>query len=202
MLFFTGAYRQLQALDQEMADRIAANEAAHMNFVTQRALLDRLPSLTAPPVFKIDERSLAAAAAPLRDRLRQARELAAENHLWRAYQAMRPAVPAAGWVFAGWLAVPAAIRALFYFILAPLAARRPPVVIGTASRHGPVTPLGEPRAGGDANISAVSQQVMLVPSHELVVRQEYCQSQTAGVRADTRLLFDGRRWLTAIAAHL
>ena len=201
-LFFTGAHRQLQVLDREVADRLAANEAAHMDFVAQRALLDRLPSLTAPPIFQVNESSLAAAAAPLQDRLRQANDLAAENHLWQAYQAVRPVFPTAAWVFFGWLAVPAAIRAFFYFVLAPLAARRPPVVIGAPSPHQPTTPLRKSPAGGDARISAVSQQIVLTAGQELVLRPAYCQSQPTGVSVGTRFLFDRRRWLTSIAAHL
>jgi len=200
---YTPANRQLHALDKRVADLWTANEEAHKAYRKQQAILKLVPSSMPLRAFGLDEQRLAAAAAPLRERLLRARNLAAESYLWRACNAVRPLLPVAFGVLAGWWLVPAAIRTVFYFVLAPLAARRPPIVIGAVDRKAPVSRSPAQRSCDEGSlISAVSQQVMLTPGHELLIRPDYCQSQPMGVVATTKVLFDWRRWLTSIAAHL
>ncbi|WP_313033002.1 hypothetical protein [Massilia alkalitolerans] len=192
-LFFTEDYRQLRALDAQLAQLRARNSAAHRAFVAQRALVNTLPAVGAPAVFRLNEEALAAASAPLRQRLREVEELAGTSGAWRAYGLVQPLLLPALLVLAAWWLVPAAIRALFYFVLAPLAARRPAIVVKDA----PSTPTRT-----SARISAVSHRLALAPGEELLIRPDYCQSQPAGVLVATRLLFDWRRPLSSLAARL
>lgn len=195
-LFFTGSYRELQALDAQIGQLRARNETAHRAFVAQRALLDGLPSVSAPGAFHLDRQALDAAAAPLRERLREVEQLAGTSGAWRAWQVLRPLLLPALAVLVAWWLVPAAMRTLFYFVLAPLAARRPPIVIAARGPGMPAALSATPR------ISAVSQRVRLAPGDELLIRPDYCQSQPAGVAIATRLLFDWRRPLSSLAARL
>ena len=194
----TPSYRRLQALEQQVKVLAAANHAAWLAFRDQRILVQRLPSLPPPGAFQVDEAGLAAAIEPLRARVRQAERLATENRAWQTWLAVQPVLPAAlAWLAAWWL-VPAGIRTVFYFVLAPLAARRPPIVIA-----GSATPASRGvEESGAALVSAVSQRMQLAPGEELLIRPEYCQSLPAGLKASTRLLFDWRRPLTSIAARL
>ena len=202
-IFFTEPYRQVQALERQIQTLRIANDGAHKAYLAQRALLDQLPTLPARADFRIDEQRLAAIAAPLRERIVRAEALAARNVVWQAWQAVQPLLPAALGVLLGWWLVPAAIRALFYFVLAPLAARRPPVVFAAPERGAPASAPAEPHAGRDgARISAVSHKVALAPGHDMLVRPDFCQSQPTGVRITTKVLFDWHYWLTSIAAHL
>ncbi|MGI4720692.1 MAG: hypothetical protein ACRYGO_22495 [Janthinobacterium lividum] len=212
---YTPQYARLRALEQEEAALVRANNRAHRQFLAQQALLERLPALDPAAAFRIDEARLASATAALRERLAEAERLAASNLAWRAYAAVRPVLPAAFGVLLGWWLLPVAMRSVFYFVLAPLAARRPPIVIGKAG-HAVATAAtaataaeaaDEPRPDGDrarifARLSAVSLQVSLGPGEEMLIRPDYCQSQPVHVRADTKLLFDWRHCLTSIAAHL
>ena len=200
---FTEPYERVQRLEREVDDLRAANRKAYKDFRTQQALLDGL-SLPAPiAAFRVDEQRLVALAAPLRERLRRAEGLSEQNHLWQAYLVVRPVLPAALGVLIGWWLVPAAIRTFFYFVLAPLAARRPPIVIGQAQGSAPASPSANAqRARQSSVISAVSRNVTLAAGDEMLVRPDYCQSQPAGVQVTTKLLFSWRHWLTSIAAHL
>ena len=195
-LFFTDDYRQLRALDAQAARLRARNSAAHRAFQAQRTLVDTLPAIGAPAAFRLNEEALAAAAAPLRERLREVEQLAGTSAVWQAYGVVQPLLLPALVLLAGWWLLPASIRALFYFVLAPLAARRPPIVLGDA----PAVP-GVP-ARMAARISAVSHSLALAPGEELLIRPDYCQSQPAGVAVSTRLLFDWRRPLSSLAARL
>jgi hypothetical protein len=200
---FTRAYEQLKALEPQVKSLRAATDQAHLAFLAQAAVLKQLPSPAALAAFQPNEERLAAVMAPLRERLLHARQLAAQNTLWRGYQALRPVLPAALGVLLGWWFVPAAIRTLFYYGLAPLAARRPPIEIGGACRNAPVsTTFGQGSGEDGSRISAVSKRLTLAPGHELLIRPDYCQSLPTGAIATTKLLFDWRRCLTSIAAHL
>ena len=192
---FTGPYLRVQQLEAKVNGLRAANRKAYQDFLAQQALLERLALPVPMAPFQVNEQRLAVITAPLRERLRQAEGLAAQNHVWRAYQVVRPVLPVAIGVLAGWWLVPAAIRTFFYFVLAPLAARRPAIVIGKT--------LGIAAQGRRSSlISAVSQNVTLAPGDDMLVRPDYCQSQPAGVHVTTTLLFSWRHWVTSIAAHL
>lgn len=134
---YTAAYRRLQALDKQVKDLRIANEHAYRAFLAKQDVVKRAPSPGALPAFAVDVQRLAAAAEPLRERLLRARRLAAESYLWRAWHAVRPLLPMAFAVLAEWWLVPAAICTLFYFVLAPLVARRPPIMIGPIDRTTP-----------------------------------------------------------------
>jgi len=200
---FTAAYKQLQILNPQVITLRGKTDDAHLAFLRQADALKQLPTAKVLTAFQISERRLTAATAPLRERLLQARALAAENVLWRGYQAVRPVLPAALGVLVGWWFVPAAIRTVFYFALAPLAARRPPIAIGAAKGPGPASPSFEQRSGNDGTlISAVSHRVTLAPDHELLIRPDFCQSWPASAIVTTKVLFDWRRCVTSVAAHL
>ena len=87
---------------------------------------------------------------------------------------------------------PYAIRTLFYWLLAPIAARQRPVQLlpaGTA-----ISPPEQP--------SAVSLASALAPGHELLVKQGYLQASSHGGTKDDRMLLDWRLPVTSIAAGL
>ena len=194
-------YQRLKNLEEASSRLVVANNKAHRDFVAQQTLVQRLPAPGSAAVFRIDAQRLENATAELRAKLAQAENLAQRSRLWQAYQAVHPVLPAAFGILASWWLVPAALRTLFYFVLAPLAARRPPIVIDARARHASASPPAQPDTD-HALISAVSRRVSLAPGDEMLIRPAYCQSIPVGVGASTKLLFDWRRPLTSIAAHL
>ncbi len=192
---------RLKRLEEASGRLVAANNQAHQNFVAQQTLVRRLPAPGSAAVFRIDAQQLEGVTATLREQLAQAEDLAQRSRLWQAYQAVHPVLPAALGVLAGWWLVPAALRTLFYFVLAPLAARRPPIVIDAHALHALASPPEQPDID-HALVSAVSRRVTLAPGYEMLIRPAYCQSIPVGVGASTKLLFDWSHPLTSIAAHL
>lgn len=205
-LAFTPQYRELKRLEQALATHAGASQAAHRRFEAQRRRLARFSIPGAAPVFRIDAQGLALAGAALREPLARAEQLASRSLLWRGWLAVRPVLPTALGLLLAWWLVPAAIRAFAYFVMAPLAGRRPPVVIGdrAAGAKAAMAAMAPQLApgGGSVRISAVSHRVVLGAGDELLVRPAYCQSLPAGAHPRTALLFDWRRPLTSIAAHL
>lgn len=187
----TAMFRQKGRLRIDINRLLLANDRAFRAFQAQQSLLNRLslPSDVSP--FHLDEKRLDQAAAALQEPLLRAESLAARSLLWRAYQAALPVLPLAFAVLIGWWLVPLGVRTLFYFVLAPLAARRPPIVLGLTAQSIPCAPLS----------SAVSLTVVLAPGTEMLVRPDYCQSQPAGVDVSTKVLLDWRHSMTSMAAQ-
>lgn len=187
----------------EVSTLKAQADAALARFRKQKQLVDQLPRAPAIAQLVIDEQGLIAAAAPLHQRAARARALAARSIAWQGYQAVKPVLGTAVGLLVAWLAVPFAIRAVFYFLLAPLAARARPIVIARkqeseALRFAVPDPIDET----GPLISAVSKRVVLAPGDEMLIRPAYCQSQPEHVDVRTKVLFDWSYWLPSIAAHL
>jgi hypothetical protein len=106
------------------------------------------------------------------------------------------------WLIAATL-IPFAYRVIAYHVLAPVAARWPPMRFGTAG----TTPMGKGPAPGSEK-SAVSVTITLGPDDEALVRQDYLQSSSLTGAKRTRWLLDwghpftsfasGMRFLTAV----
>ncbi|WP_323143684.1 hypothetical protein [Massilia phyllosphaerae] len=200
---YSATRRQLRALETQVAAQTARTDAALVRFRRQKALVEQLPRAPDLATLAIDERRLAAAAAPLAGRLRRAETFAAQSVAWQTWQVVKPVLGAAVAVLVSWIVVPFAIRAVFYFVLAPLAARARPIVIA-GPRDGDDRPFHAWRRlrGSAPQISAVSQRLTLGPGDEMLIRPAYCQSQPEHVEVGTKLLFDWSYWLPSIAAHL
>lgn len=89
--------------------------------------------------------------------------------------------------------VPFAIRAFCYFVLAPLASRRPPVSFDST---GSIFPLSEPGS------SSVSLSITLQAGEEALVRQDYLQSSSLAGSKSTVWLLDWRHALTSLASGM
>lgn len=87
---------------------------------------------------------------------------------------------------------PLAIRTLFYWVLAPLAALQRPITLLE-----PGVPIPVP-----ADRSGVSKAVRLEPGEELLVKQGYLQSPSDSGSKATQILLDARFALTSLATGL
>jgi uncharacterized protein (AIM24 family) len=90
------------------------------------------------------------------------------------------------------------IKAIWYWLLAPIVEKQPPIRIRMGGAAGPASP-GEPAR---CKISAVSQDIVLDDGDELLVHPDYLQSSTSHSRKGTKLLLDLRYPFTSIAAGM
>jgi hypothetical protein len=98
------------------------------------------------------------------------------------------------WLLLASILVPYAIRAFCYFVLAPIAARRPPIRLHVPGGVGAAIP--------PADRSTTSVGVQLEEREELLVRQDYLQSSSGRGDKATRWLLDPHHPFTSIAAGL
>ena len=102
-------------------------------------------------------------------------------------------LPAAFGVLVGILLMPVFIRALFYFVLAPLASRLPPIRILPNDRAPAIAPSPP---------SSVSVAIDVMPGQELLVQPGFLQSSSQPARKETKWFLNPRLPFASIASGM
>lgn len=186
-------YRQCGQLKALQARLLADNQRAEGDYQRQLALAQEIQPLPPLAAFAPDRGEVQALLAPLRERQAQLQELRAGNWFARLSAPLRAIMPTAFLILLGAMLTPLAIKALFYFVLAPLAARRPPVRLLPGS-------LGE--LALESGHAAVSREVTVDASHELLVHPDFLQSASIAGHTDTCWLLTPRYPLTSLASGM
>lgn len=203
MVPMTPPYKQLTALQDEENELFARNQQAHRDFLAQQTLLDQWPTLARPGPFRVNAERLQTILQPVRERINHATEIVSRHWFDHAFNAVRRVAPTALAIVLAACLLPLVMKLLFYFALAPLAARRPPIIVdGTAS--GTPDMLGRLRVeeARAHRISAVSHTLTVGKEDELLIRPDFLQSLPAGIRTDTKWMLDWRCPFTSLAAGL
>ena len=189
----TAEYQKLQALNERRAQLLTDNQLADADYRRQLALVNSgrnptpLPSLALPPSTVND------ALQPLHARMDELRELERVNWVGKLWRPVQEVLPAALLILLGVILTPIAIKALFYFLLAPLAARHPPVRL-------------LPDSDGDLTLetgaSSVSRAITVDSVHELLVHPVFLQSASVAGEKTTQWLLNWRFALTSISAGM
>lgn len=192
---------RLAALDEERRRIINETRQAHVAYELQRNALARIGPFRPALAFAADRQRLDAALAPLTAHIDKTTALVSTNMLSRLWQPFRQALPTAALILALGFLIHLAVKAFFYFVLAPMASRLRPIRLdpGLAGR---VSARGAQAAGAtDIRIaSAVSQSVVLEPDEELLILPDFIQSSSATSSNRTRWLLDwSHPWTSLIA---
>lgn len=196
----SAAYAQMAQLQAEETRLRANNLDAWRRHAAQQARVDAGPASSAIAPFTVDQARIDAAVPGLAGEIdRLDARLRANWWRWLREQLARYG-PAAALLVLSAILVPVAIKALFYFVLAPLASRIKPLSIArelhldAGRRH--LAPAGQPR------ISGVSQELSLQPGDTLLIHPAYLQSSPVGTRKNTQWLLDWSYPLTSLAAGM
>jgi hypothetical protein len=191
------AYAQLSHLEAEGQRLREVNLQAYQAWLTQRA---RTSDAARPAPFAIDEQALSGALAPVRAAITAGETQLARNWIARWRAPVLDVAPTAALLVLSAILLPVAIKAFFYFVLAPIASRLPPLSIArelqVTGSSLPLPPLGESR------ISAVSQALQLKPGQRMLIHPEYLQSSPVGTHKRTQWLLDWRFPFTSLAAGM
>ena len=111
----------------------------------------------------------------------------------RLLVAARRALPTALWILVGLMLVPLVLKTFLYFVLAPLAARLPPIRV-IADPQAPELPA--PRA------SAVSLPFEVGTGEEILVHADFLQSSSQPAQKETQWFLNPRLPFTSIASGM
>lgn len=181
---------QLRALQDQL---LADNRRADGDYQRQLALVQEIQPLPALQAFAPGRSGIDALLAPLRERQAALQELRAGNWVAGLSAPLLEIMPTALLILLGAMLTPLAIKVLFYFVLAPLAARRPPVRLLPDS-------LGE--LALESGHAAVSREVVVDAGHELLVHPDFLQSASTAGHSDTCWLLNPRYPLTSLASGM
>jgi len=185
-------HRKLQDLEEAYGYLYDANAAAHRDYEQQRKVLESLKN--GKELFKARTVQLDEVLRPLVQRIDDNEKLLLGNWASNGWGLAKEAFPKALAILLGILLLPVAIKALLYFVLAPIAARRAPVSVlpGGSGVVETASPAG----------SARSVEVAIEGDEELLVHPAYLQSSPAGASKDTKWLLDWAYPLSSLAAGM
>ncbi|NVI84488.1 hypothetical protein [Janthinobacterium sp. BJB401] len=191
------AYAQLSQLEAQGQRWREINLQAYRAWTKQHG---RTGNAARPAPFAIDEQALAGALAPVQAAITAGESQLARNWIARWRAPVMDVAPTAALLVLSAMLLPVAIKAFFYFVLAPVAARLPPLSIARALQLNaaslPLPPQGESR------ISAVSQGLLLQPGQRMLIHPEYLQSSPVSTHKRTQWLLDWRFPFTSLAAGM
>lgn len=194
------AHAQLSQLENAGRRLRESNLQAYNAWLAQRARVRDATGAARPAPFAIDEPALAGALAPVQAAIAAGEAQLARNWIGRWRAPVMDVAPTAALLVLSAILLPVAIKAFFYFVLAPVAARLKPLSIARelqlAGSSLPLPPHGESR------ISAVSQALQLRPGQRMLIHPEYLQSSPVSTRKRTQWLLDWRFPFTSLAAGM
>ena len=191
------AQSQLAALEQQELLLRTANLQAYQQYLLQRA---RTGETRRPAPFAIDQAALAATLAPLQHTIAASEAQLARNWIARWRGPVLEVIPVAALLVLSAILTPLAIKAFFYFVLAPLASRLKPLSIAQELRlDGRPASISLPR---QSRISGVSQSLPLAPGDTMLIHPAYLQSSPATTRKRTQWLLDWSYPFTSLAAGM
>lgn len=191
------AYAQLSQLEAQGQRLRDINLQAYQAWVAQHA---RTGDASRPAPFAIDSTALAGALAPVQQAIAAGESQLARNWIARWRAPVLDVAPTAALLVLSAILLPAAIKAFFYFVLAPVAARLPPLSIARELQLAGSTLSLPPH--GDSRISAVSQALQLQPGQRMLIHPEYLQSSPVSTCKRTQWLLDWRFPFTSLAAGM
>jgi hypothetical protein len=191
---------QLKADHETLFDR---NQAAGQAVRKQARLIERLgkPGTLAP--FAVDGGPLQRYPAELERQIAPLEQWQRTHWLAKLLQPIRDVVPWALGILISIILVPPLIKAFLYFVLAPVAARRPPIRLlsaGHAAQAGLQT--GSDKDPDQTSTSGISRAVVIDDAHELLVHPEFLQSSSLDSQKDTKWLLDWQYPITSLASGL
>ncbi len=189
----TAEYQRVQALIEHRSQLLVENQRADTDYRQQLAQVNgarNLPPLAALP---LPTNAVKEALQPLHTRMDELRILERGNWVGKSWRPVKEVLPTALGILLGIMLTPIAIKALFYFVLAPLAARRPPMQLLPDSGGALTLETGE---------SSVSRAITIDSVHELLVHSEFLQSASITGEKTTQWLLSRRFALTSLSAGM
>ncbi|MGH8252015.1 MAG: hypothetical protein ACREVI_15210 [Steroidobacteraceae bacterium] len=187
----------------EYATLFDRNQAAARSVERQMRLIAQLRRPGEPAEFAVDRLPI----QPWFEELdRQVAPLQAwrDSHwLRKVTKPLRDVVPWALGILVSLIVIPPLIRTFFYFVLAPVAARRPPIAL-LATDPGSVAALQNSTNLDPASAAAsgISRAITIDETQELLVNPEYLQSVSLKSEKDTKWLLDWQYPISSLASGL
>ena len=193
-----GPWRELRAARQELEARRAERQRAAPAQQAVGTAFER-----ARDTYRAAHAALHDPAPPadaLGDRIAEKRSQLERHWASRVWQAVGPVVGWALWVTLLIIVTPPAVKAFWFFLVAPFAARLPPVRVGKSG--GGISWAEDRRDDGGGGGTAVSWRLRLRCGEEALLRPDYLQSSAADAQIGSQALLNSAIPLSSLASGL
>lgn len=191
------AWLELKRLDGEIVVQELRVHAAARVMVLHGKALRELQGPGAEVVQKVREREL------IDKQITGIDETLTQGYVSRLRTAVSEELPLALKILLGIILLPMALKLFFYFVVAPLAAGRPPIrLLPSASGSVVPTPAEDFVGTSGAKMSAVSCRVVLREDEELLIKSPYLQSTSLHAGKSTRIFLNPHIPFSSLASGM
>jgi hypothetical protein len=190
---FATEYRQLQVLNERREQLLTDNQRANADYRRQQALVNGGRALKPLAPLALPPSTVISLLQPLHARMDELQKGERDNWVGKLWRPVQEVLQTALLILLGVILTPIAIKALFYFVLAPLAARRPPVRL---------LPDSDGVLTLETGASSVSRAITVDSGNELLVHPEFLQSTSIAGEKTTQWLLNWRFALTSLSAGM
>ena len=192
-IYGTDEYKQLDTLKERRKQLVTDNQRADADYRRQLDLVNGIPFLPPQALLSLSPSTVNDVLKQVHARMDDLQKLERGNWVGKLWRPVQEVLPTAGLILLGCIFAPIVIKALFYFVLAPLATRRPPVRLLPDS-NGALTL--------ETGASSVSCAITVDSVHELLVHPDYLQSASVNGEKTTQWLLNWRFAFTSLSAGM
>lgn len=196
----TQAYQNLKLLQAQDNVFLQQNQYASDAYWSLKRRLDALEKTQQLPPFVLTRTAYEKVDADLQDQIAQKKAELAKNWISCYVDPALNVLPTALLILVATILSPLAIKGVFYYVIAPLAARRKAIQL-IAESNGDIHFAKHANADG-RNISSVSWATTVRTDEELLVHPEYLRSTAENSVKSTKWLLNNSYPLTSIASGL
>jgi len=200
---YTKAYRQMKRWEDEER-LLQINKDKHdAEVVRQQEILAAFQKLPRPGPLVLDHGSADRTIQPVSERLHENDQLLEGSSLHKFIRPVREVLPTALWILVLALLSPLMVKAIAYYVIAPVAVRRPPIRLLPDSSGKISTSIASVGGeSGQTTLSRVSLPLVLEGHSELLILPSYLQGMPRNAKSDTRWLLDWSMPLTSLVAGM
>lgn len=199
----TNAYKEMKGLEKDERSLQGTKDQHDAELTRQKAILDTLNKRIPPGQFQLDPRTADGVIQPFVKRIADNEQKLEGSYLRKYLQPAIELLPTAAWILVLALLSPLLGKAITYYLIAPVAASRPPVHLLPESSGEISTSVGSVGSdSGQTMPSRVSLPIVLDGSDELLVLPSYLQGMPRNAQADTKWLLDWSMPLSSLLSGM
>lgn len=181
--------KKLEVLKAHISAAERAYKKAQIDYQEQVTVVAHVSALARRPVFSLDQAAIDAVTQDMAERFDRSRAAVTSHWVTRFVAPVIAVLPLAFVVLLSAFVGHVIVKAFFYYVLAPLAARRPAIRL---EAQPPPQLANTRRAPTDRpdGVSAVSHAVWLEADEELLILPEFLQSLSSAAMKDAKFVLD------------
>ncbi len=200
---YSDAYRQMKRLETQ--ERLLQNSKKPHDAEIARLqkILQAFQKLPRPGPLALDHGSANRTIQPLSERLHENDKQLEGSNIHKFMRPIKEVLPTALWILGLALLSPLLVKAIAYYLIAPVAVRRPPIRLQPDSSGNISTSIGSVGSeSGQTTPSRVSLPLALDERSELLILPSYLQGMPLNAESDTQWLLDWSMPLTSLVAGM